>query len=175
MRGETVGLRALEPEDVSVLYRWENDPQVWRVSGTLAPFSRHALARFIEEQQLDIYATRQQRLVIETVAGGVAVGAVDLFDFDPLHGRAGVGILVYGSEDRGRGYAGEALDLLAEYAFGVLGLHQLYCNILSDNAVSLALFEGRGFVRCGLKREWVRSGEGFADEYLLQRLRDPVR
>lgn len=91
MRGETVGLRALEPEDVSVLYRWENDPQVWRVSGTLAPFSRHALARFIEEQQLDIYATRQQRLVIETVAGGVAVGAVDLFDFDPLHGRAGVG------------------------------------------------------------------------------------
>ena len=66
-------LRALEPEDLELMYGWENDMQIWRVSGTVAPFSRHVLSRLIEEQQFDIYATRQMRLVIEH--DGQAVGA----------------------------------------------------------------------------------------------------
>ena len=41
LEGRVVRLRAVEPEDVEAMYRWENDPAVWRVSGTLAPFSRH--------------------------------------------------------------------------------------------------------------------------------------
>ena len=40
------------------------------------PFSRHTLERFIQEQQFDIFQTRQQRLVIETL-GGIPVGALD--------------------------------------------------------------------------------------------------
>ena len=63
---DIIKLRALEPEDVDILYRWENDPRVWKMSGTVAPFSKYILRRFIESQKYDIYETRQMRLVIES-------------------------------------------------------------------------------------------------------------
>ncbi len=169
-----IKLRALEPEDVELLYRWENDPEIWGVSDTLLPFSRQTLRRFIEEQAYDIYRTRQTRFIVET-AGEPSrrpVGAIDLFDFDPYHLRAGVGILIYGREDRGKGYAADAVELLAEYGFRVLGLHQLHCNIPADNAASIALFEKCGFRLCGTKREWLRTETGWRDELIYQRLRD---
>ena len=114
LQGLSISLRALEPEDVEAMYRWENDPAVWGVSGTVAPFSREILRMFIEQQQYDIWRTHQLRLVIALNEDSRAVGAVDLFDFDPLNRRAGVGVLVADGE-RGRGYASEALALLVEY------------------------------------------------------------
>ena len=73
LEGELTRLRALEAEDVDLLYVWENDPAVWGVSGTLAPFSRHTLRRFLDEQRFDLYAARQLRLVVETLDGRLPV------------------------------------------------------------------------------------------------------
>ena len=168
LEGELTRLRALEAEDVDLLYVWENDPAVWGVSGTLAPFSRHTLRRFLDEQRFDLYAARQLRLVVETLDGR-AVGLVDLFEFEPVDLRAGIGILIHGA-DRGRGFASDALDVLCRYARQVLGLHQLWCSVAPDNAASLTLFRRAGFVECGRKREWRRTPDGWADELLLQKI-----
>ena len=156
LEGELTRLRALEAEDVDLLYVWENDPAVWGVSGTLAPFSRHTLRRFLDEQRFDLYAARQLRLVVETLDGR-AVGLVDLF-------------LIHGAGDSGRGFASDALDVLCRYARQVLGLHQLWCSVAPDNAASLALFRRAGFAECGRKREWRRTPDGWADELLLQKI-----
>ena len=169
LEGERTRLRALEAEDVDLLYVWENDPAVWGVSGTLAPFSRHTLRRFLDEQRFDLYAARQLRLVVETLDGR-AVGLVDLFEFEPVDLRAGIGILIHGAGDRGRGFASDALDVLCRYARQVLGLHQLWCSVAPDNAASLTLFRRAGFVECGRKREWRRTPDGWADELLLQKI-----
>ena len=169
LEGELTRLRALEAEDVDLLYVWENDPAVWGVSGTLAPFSRHTLRRFLDEQRFDLYAARQLRLVVETLDGR-AVGLVDLFEFEPVDLRAGIGILIHGAGDRGRGFAADALDVLCRYARQVLGLHQLWCSVAPDNAASLTLFRRAGFVECGRKREWRRTPDGWADELLLQKI-----
>ena len=169
LEGELTRLRALEAEDVDLLYVWENDFAVWGVSGTLAPFSRHTLRRFLDEQRFDLYAARQLRLVVETLDGR-AVGLVDLFEFEPVDLRAGIGILIHGAGDRGRGFASDALDVLCRYARQVLGLHQLWCSVAPDNAASLTLFRRAGFVECGRKREWRRTPDGWADELLLQKI-----
>ena len=169
LEGELTRLRALEAEDVDLLYVWENDPAVWGASGTLAPFSRHTLRRFLDEQRFDLYAARQLRLVVETLDGR-AVGLVDLFEFEPVDLRAGIGILIHGAGDRGRGFASDALDVLCRYARQVLGLHQLWCSVAPDNAASLTLFRRAGFVECGRKREWRRTPDGWADELLLQKI-----
>ena len=31
MENELIRLRALEPDDVQVLYKWENDTEVWKI------------------------------------------------------------------------------------------------------------------------------------------------
>ena len=160
-------LRALEPEDLELMYGWENDMQIWRVSGTVAPFSRHVLSRLIEEQQFDIYATRQMRLVIEH--DGQAVGAVDLFEFDPHNRRAGVGIIV-DSQHRAQGLGHDALKALEQYARQTLHLHQLWCSITVDNEASLKLFRKVGYVECGLRREWILTSDGALDEILMQKI-----
>ena len=84
--------------------------------------------------------------------------------------RAGIGILIHGAGDRGRGFASDALDVLCRYARQVLGLHQLWCSVAPDNAASLALFRRAGFAECGRKREWRRTPDGWADELLLQKI-----
>lgn len=169
LRGKNIHLRALEPNDVEPMYRWENDPAVWGVSGTVAPFSREILRAFIEQQQYDIWRTHQLRLVIARNDDATAVGAVDLFDFDPLNRRAGVGVLVADGE-RCRGYASEALGLLVEYARDVLMLNQLYCDIDTDNVVCRALFSGCQFEECGVRRRWRLAADGWRDVVMMQRL-----
>lgn len=169
LRGQNIHLRALEPSDVEPMYRWENDPAVWGVSGTVAPFSREILRAFIEQQQYDIWRTHQLRLVIARNDDATAVGAVDLFDFDPLNQRAGVGVLVADGE-RGRGYASEALALLVEYARDVLMLNQLYCDIDTDNVTCRALFSGCEFEECGVRRRWRLASDGWRDVVMMQRL-----
>lgn len=171
IEGAICRLRALEPQDIDVMYGWENDTDLWRVSGTMAPFSRHSLMRFIEEQQYDIYASRQQRLAIEADVDGEAkaVGAIDLFDFDPQNLRAGVGIVI-SAEYRQAGYAKDALRTLATYVKNVLHMHQLWCSIGADNDASIRLFQGAGFVECGCRREWILTADGAIDEILMQKI-----
>lgn len=166
IEGQRVRLRALEPADIEVVYRWENDPEVWRVSGTTAPLSRERIARFIEEQNYDIYATGGMRLIIEVE--GIAVGSVDCFDLEPRDARMGIGIMVYAYGDRRKGYAREAIELVKEYAREHLALHQIWASIAEDNAASKALFEGCGFELCGRRKEWLRRVDGYADELEYQ-------
>lgn len=163
-------LRAIEPEDIDVLYNWENDPENWTVSNTQTPFSRFVLEQYITTAHVDIYSAKQLRLMICDTEGK-AVGSIDLFDFEPNHLRAGVGILVAEKSDRRKGYASEALELLINYCYDILNLHQLYCNITTDNESSILLFQKHGFQITGIKKQWTRSGSGYKDELLLQLIR----
>lgn len=162
-----VSLRALEPEDVDLLYSWENDPEVWEVSHTLVPYSRYILALYIKNSDKDIFESKQLRLMIDTFEGKT-IGAIDLFDFDPYNSRVGIGLLIHAKEDRSRGFATAALDLLIEYCFQKLNIHQVYANIETGNKISLSLFEKHSFTIIGTKKEWLRSNSGWKDEVLLQ-------
>lgn len=168
LESDIVRLRALEPEDVDILYKWENDTSVWKVSNTVAPFSRHILRQFIDNQKYDIFDTRQLRLIIEEKENNNPVGCIDLFDIDPYNRRAGVGVLIYDKKDKCQGYASSALQILIRYSFMILHLNQIYCNILFDNTASLNLFRSKGFLTIGIKREWVKTTSGWLDEYMLQ-------
>lgn len=164
-----IKLRPLEPDDIDLLYSWENEMKIWEVSNTLVPFSRYILEQYILNSQQDIYQSKQLRLIVETL-DGKAVGAVDLFDFDPYHLRAGVGVLVHNSNERQKGFASDALVLLCKYAEEVLGLHQLYAHISDDNQASIRLFEKCGFVLCGNKKDWIKSGKTWKDELVFQKI-----
>lgn len=170
LTGPTLKLRAVEPSDVDFLLAWENDTSIWRVSNTLAPYSRFEIEEYVLNARRDIFAARQLRLMVDRKEGTGSpetVGTIDLFDFDPVHLRAGVGIMI-SEPHRSQGYATEALQILIRYAKEGLMLHQLYCHISEDNPGSMALFKRFGFVRCGVKKEWLNTGEGWLDEYICQ-------
>ncbi len=170
LQSTNISLRALEPEDIDYLYKWENDTENWRVSNTQAPFSRFVLEQYIATSHQDIYSVKQLRLMI-CDNENTPVGCIDLFDFEPSHLRAGIGVLIADKSDRRKGYASEALELLIEYCHDTLNLHQLYCNITIDNEPSVLLFQKHGFQITGIKKQWIREAGKFYDELLLQRIR----
>ena len=170
LSGTRLLLRAVEPEDVSFVYRWENDPSAWGDGCALAPYSRYAIRTYIEEsQRQDIFQSRQLRLMIVCQNDKSVAGMVDLFDFDPYHRRAAVGIYV-DTRYRKQGMASEALELLCRYAFDFFHLHQLYAHVAERNAASLRLFESSGFERCGLLSQWICRDKGYEDVVILQRI-----
>ena len=169
IEGKICRLRALEPQDLDAMYNWENNIATWRVSGTVAPFSRHILSRLIDEQQYDIFTTRQMRLVIEDIESNDVVGAVDLFEYDPLNRRAGIGIIV-DPNHRQQGFAHDALCCIEEYGRVYLHLHQLWCSTLSDNEASIKLFAKAGYQECGRRKDWIIENQGPTDEILMQKI-----
>ena len=164
-----IKLRPLEPDDIDLLYRWENDMSIWEISNTKTPYSKHILAQYLAESAKDIYSTKQLRLIILNEENK-EVGAVDLFDFEPYHLRAGIGILIYDKAERKKGYAGDTLEALAVYALETLGLKQLYANIAADNTTSIHLFEKAGFEKVGIKKNWLKSLYGWKDEIMVQKM-----
>jgi diamine N-acetyltransferase len=164
-----IRFRALEPDDIDLLFEWENDSEIWEISNTFEPFSKYILAKYIKESQRDIYESKQIRMIIETTEGK-PVGAIDLFDFDPFQGRAGVGILIHDEKDRKLGYATDALHLLCNYATEYLRLHQLYANISEENMASIHLFKNAGFELTGTKKDWRRTLDGWKNELMFQKI-----
>ncbi len=167
-----VRLRAIEPQDLDLIWKWENSPKIWTVSNTLVPFSRYIIEQYIiASQNQDIFAAKQVRLMIESVNPKQAVGMLDLFDYEPLHRRAGIGILI-DEKVQSKGYASAALEVVIDYAFHTLQLHQLYAHVAADNEASLHLFKKCGFSIAGCKKEWLFQNRQWVDEYILQRIYD---
>jgi len=156
LANERIRLRALEPEDLELLYRWENDAALWTVGNTLAPYSRYVLKDYIARSQQSIYEAGQLRLMIEHKATKSGIGLADLYDFDPHNRRAGVGILL-DPQQRGKGFATDALQLLARYAFQFLRLHQLYAHIPLANEPCRALFLRCRFRITARLTDWLSS------------------
>lgn len=167
LKGKHICLRALEPTDLAFLYQIENDETYWEVSNTQKPFSKFILQQYLENAQQNIYQAKQLRLLIVENETDASVGMIDLFDFDPKHRRAGVGIVV-SPQFENKGYATESLKLMISYAFKHLDLHQLFANITDDNKNSISLFEKQGFKSIGTKKDWIFSNGKFKNETSYQ-------
>ena len=171
LKGNSVFLRALEPEDLEFLFQIENNENYWEVSHTNTPFSKYVLKQYLENAHLDIFEAKQLRLMIVEATSHKSIGLIDLFDFSPKHKRAGIGILIEPGFQN-KGFASESLEVLIKYTFSHLELHQLYANITSDNSYSIQLFESKNFTKVGVKKDWISSQGNFKDEILFQLIND---
>lgn len=165
LKSDKIHLRAIEPEDVDFLFIWENDPENWRVSETKAPFSRHLLMEFAQSPQ-DIYMYKQVRFMICTK--DAVVGTVDLFDYDPVNRSVGVGILIQSKEHTGKGYATDALNIVANYGKKVLNLKNIFASMHASNVISVKLFEKCAYELVGTKKKSLFSRGEWEDELIYQ-------
>ncbi|UQD54867.1 GNAT family N-acetyltransferase [Flavobacterium sp. K5-23] len=168
LKGDTIYLRALEPNDLEFVYAMENDENIWDVSNTQTPYSRFLVKQYLENANQDIYEAKQLRLAICQDEDFPAIGLIDLFEFDPKNNRAGIGIVIQANGNRNKKIGSEALELLIKYSFRHLNLHQLYANISSENEASKALFTKFGFQKIGTKKDWILVNGIYKDEDVFQ-------
>lgn len=162
-----VKLRAMEPEDLDLLYQIENDSSIWHVGTNNVPYSRFVLHDYIAHASGDIYTDKEVRMMIDNEQGET-VGIVDLVNFSPQHQRAEIGIVIKDG-CRNLGYANAAIRKIMSYAHDVVHLHQLYAIVEATNEISLNLFESLGFSRSICLKEWTFNGNTYVDAIVIQK------
>lgn len=169
LKGNSISLRGPEPDDLDILYLWENDPALWPFGSTRAPLSRHQIWQYLDTYDGDIFTQKQLRLMIIENETGKPVGSIDLYDFDPRDGHASLGIFI-AEEYRKHGYASEALRMVCDYVRETLALHQLAAWVSVDNDASIRLFKSTGFKSKACLRSWIKRGRTYCDVLIFQRL-----
>lgn len=168
---ERISLRIAEPEDARQIYEWENDRNLWRVSETSNPISQFQIEQFLLGNG-DLVTNRQLRLMIDLKGADKAIGCIDLFEYDPINGHIGIGILIEQAY-REQGYAKSALALCIDYLFNNVMVHQVHCLIDGQNKESQHIFEKLGFKPCGTRKDWIKTPEGYIDAIFYQKLQQP--
>jgi diamine N-acetyltransferase len=170
LQNETILLRAVEPEDLEVLYKWENDTSIWDIGNTRQPYSMYMLKQYIEQVDKNIYEAGQLRLMIVDKITETALGTVDLFDLDMHHSRIALGLYIE-SSNQGKGYATQTLHLIENYVFNFLQINQLYCQISTSNIASKLMFEKEKYETNGILKNWIKTPNGYEDIIVFQRFR----
>lgn len=152
-----IHLRALELDDLDILYTIENDEEHWAEGLTTVPYSREALRTYILTCSNDFFLEGQLRLAI--VSEGEMVGCIDLCNYDARAQRAEVSIALLPAA-RGRGIGVEAVRALQRYTQRHLHLHQLYAMVSEANHASQAVFARCGFEQTAQLRDWIRGTDG---------------
>lgn len=161
----SISLRKLEPDDLPLLYEWENDADAWLDGNTHNPLSKEDLRDYIMRTTGDIYQDGQLRLII-CPTKGEPIGCVDLYDVDVRNRKAGVAIYI-APKHRGRGFAQEALRQLKLYVTNILCFRLLYAMVRENNHASDGLFQSAGFQHVATLPNWVIEGNILVLQTLL--------
>jgi len=173
LENEKIKLRAVEPEDLEILYHWENNPNYWHAGELRVPYSKFALKQYILSARKNIYENKQLRFMIELKTLNVTVGTIDLFDFDVFNSRVSLGLLI-DEPYRGKGLAEESVMLIEEFVFNYLKINQLYVQIAELNEASATLFAKLGFEKTCVLRDWISTENGFENVILYQKFRNSI-
>ena len=162
-------LRALEPEDLDLLYTLENEPEMWETSESDAPYSRYILKQYIAEGN-SFFTSGEVRLAIEIENKETQVpktiGIIDLTNYAPQSSRAQIGIALL-KEFRNQGYGTKAIQLMERMAAGRLRLHTLYAYVSEHNQASCQLFIKNGYLPAARLPEWFFHNGKYESTYLF--------
>lgn len=161
-QGERVRLRGVEPSDAEFFIRWNLDSELGRALDFLWPPVSHAqVRREVEELSHKKLDDGTFFWMIEDAASGETVGAIKTHTCNARTGTFSYAVHV-GQEQRGRGFAGEAVLLVVKYYFEELRYQKVTASVYSFNAASIALHEKLGFLLEGTIRRMVYTrGEYF--------------
>jgi diamine N-acetyltransferase len=159
--GELVALGPWERHHLSHWHRWLNDFDVMRLDmpTEAQPVTIDELEtrfdRQIERPAADRFSVDRIRFAVFETETWQLIGTTSLFDIDFRNRTAELGIKIGEAEYRGRGYGTEATKLTVDYAFTVLGLHNVMLATLEYNAAGLRAYTKAGFREVGRRRESV--------------------
>ncbi len=167
MRGEKVALGPFQRELLPLLVQWDNDFAVSVLTG--APLRPVAWESIVAEFEQDVKADAH-RVVIFTIYEAATmrpIGTTSLKGIDHTQGTAMYGISIADKDAWGKGYGTETTILMLDYAFNVLGLHNVMLEVYGFNERAVRAYARAGFAIIGRRREAHRVGQQRHDVVLM--------
>jgi RimJ/RimL family protein N-acetyltransferase len=149
--GQLVRLRAREPEDEPLLYRWFNDPEVTEFLVVRYPLSHATEREFIEGAHSIAY--NRASFGVETLAEGRLIGGVSLEHANPENRSATLGIALGDKTFWNGGYGTDTMRTICRFGFEMMNLHRIELDVYASNARARAVYEKVGFKDEGLRRD----------------------
>jgi RimJ/RimL family protein N-acetyltransferase len=163
--GRLVRLRATEPGDWERFWQDARDTEAAR-SGwqTTFPRSTEQAKKFVADRStIDSGDQLSYFWGIETLAGE-HVGSCNTHGVDARNAHFEYGISIF-REQRGHGYAGDAIYVMLRYYFNELRFNKVNATVYSFNKESLALHRRLGFTEEGCIRQNLFTNGTFHDEF----------
>jgi RimJ/RimL family protein N-acetyltransferase len=166
--GEKVALGPPNRGHISLLDKWDNDLALSILSGDPArPRPREGA-----EAQYERYSRGEQReevlFIIYERATLRPIGLTEFTHIDLAHRTATYGIVIGEPECWGKGYGTETTILMLDYAFQVLGLHNVMLDVHGFNQRAMRAYLRAGFKVFGRRREAYRIGSRVYDAVYME-------
>lgn len=167
-----IRLRRMNADDVarSVAFDYQSyDRYLW--DGEIEPPpSPEARRKRFEQALNDEGRSERPMLLIETLDGDY-IGLLNIHTYNPRPGTFGMAIYVV-SEQRGKGYAIEAMRKVANYMFAECRMHKWVSGYVEENIASAALHRKMGHVIEGVTRDSLYRAGRYRNEVCTGLLRD---
>ena len=167
--GEKVILREIEEENLDLIVKWRNDPEILRWLFSYLPLSKVKERKWYETYLDD---ETQQIFIIEVNEEKTPIGTIGLTDIDYKNQRAELTIIIGEKEYWGKGLGEEALNLLVKFAFNEMNLRKIKALVFSDNDKAIKLYEKCGFVKEGVLKEEIFKDGKFKDFVVMSIFRE---
>lgn len=162
--GEKVALGPPHRGIIPLLDKWDNDLALSILSGDPA----RPRAREQAEAEYERYSRSEQRdevrFLIYECATLRLIGLAELMHINLSHRTATYGIIIGESDCWGKGYGTETTILMLDYAFHVLGLHNVMLEVHGFNERAIRTYLRAGFKVFGRRREAYRVGDRVYDD-----------
>ena len=163
LKGETVRLRPIEPDDMKDIFHWVNNPEA------VGEFDVFHVASWAEVEKWFKKAGGPHQfstLVIEKNKDESKIGLVLHYLSHPIMRNIEIGFQIWDPKERNRGYATEAVKLLVDYLFSTSNIARIQATTHVLNKPAQRVLEKCGFIREGKLREALFTGGKFADVYI---------
>jgi RimJ/RimL family protein N-acetyltransferase len=171
LRGERVVLRALERDDLRLLWEADNDLEIELLGGGDPP-RPHSLAEVEAGFERDVADEGQKAIWFVIEADGTPIGTCGLRDLEWTARHAALGIAIFDRHYWGQGYGREAMELLLDYAFRHRNLNRVWLDTLDDNERAIRSYRAVGFVEEGRLRQDAWSDGRYKDSIVMGILRE---
>lgn len=162
--GERVVLREIEEDDLDLIVKWRNDPEVLKWLFSYLPISNASQRQWYEKYLAE---DKTQTFIIEVKDGRVPIGTIGINEIDHRNQRGELGILIGENSYRGKGLGEESLRLMINYAFDQMNLRKIKALVFNDNRNAIILYEKCGFKHEGILKQEVYKEEKFKDVCIM--------
>lgn len=165
--GPSVALGPLCKDYMEVYMRCNNDFQTTRTLGESRPSTYEALSAAIDNFGKDpgyVFFTIFEK------SGYRPIGFTYLDNIDSRNRTATFNIVICEADCRGKGYGTETTKLMANYAFSVLGIHNLGLTVFEFNEAAIKAYRKAGFLEYGRRRQSHFMGGRLWDSIYMESL-----
>lgn len=156
IQGKKIVLKAVEAEDLPLIHKWSNSPEITRMlGGWHFPSSLSDQQEWFDNLSLK---SNDQRFSIYAEEFGL-IGVANLVNINWKDGNAFHGMLIGDKDIRGKGYGIDTILTIMKYAFEDLRLERLDGTMIEYNEPSINVY----VKKCGWKIEGRKKNKYFRE------------